>query len=324
MVPAVNTAVIVNPRSGGGKTGKKWPQIAKALTERLGKIEVRFTGHPGHAISLARELLEQGYDRIIAAGGDGTINEVVNGFLRDGVPIRPSACLGILPLGTGGDFRRTLGISKRLSEALDVLAAGVPLEIDVGEARFTGRDGSTQTRYFINLVSFGMGGDVASRAKNFLNPLGGAISFLWASAVSLLRFRRQQVRLKLDGAKEFIPFWIYNIAVGNGRFHGGGMQACPTAILNDGIFEITVIDYMGMLEVLLDFPVLYSDNVYRHPKVRHLRAKRMLAEASDTVRIEVDGEPLGSLPLEITVLPKRLPVLVPPSSSQWGMPPACP
>jgi YegS/Rv2252/BmrU family lipid kinase len=308
----MKTAAIVNPRSGGGKTARRWPEIERALVRRLGPIEVRRTERPGHAIELARALLEQGFDRIIAAGGDGTIHEAANGFLLDDQPIRPAAALGILPLGTGGDFRRTLGILPSLPEAVDVLAAGKPLTIDMGKASFRGHDGARHTRYFINLLSFGMGGDVAARSNNFLSPLGGTVAFFYASAVGVLRYRRKQVRLELDGTASSAS--IYNVAVGNGRFHGGGMQICPTADPTDGVLEVTVIDYMTLAEVILDFRVLYSDNVYRHRKVHHLRARRLVAESSDLVRFEIDGEPLGTLPLEITVLPQRIAVLVPPSS----------
>ena len=309
----MKSAVIVNPRSAGGKTGRQWPDLAGALAGRIGPVEMRFTERPGHAISIARELLEQGFDRIIAAGGDGTISEVANGFLRDDQPIRPAACLGILPLGTGGDFRRSLGVPRDIREAMDVIAAGVPLRIDMGKAEFT-QGGQRQNRNFVNLLSFGMGGEVASMAANFLSPLSGTAAFLWATAMALAQYRRKNVRLETDGAESPALFSIYNVAVGNGRFHGGGMQACPTAVLDDGIFEVTVIDYMNLLQVAVDFRVLYSDNVYRHPKVHHLRARKLLAEASEPVRIEVDGEPLGILPLEIAVLPERLPVLISPAS----------
>ncbi len=314
MSRAWKTAVVFNPRSGGGKAERQWPDIARLLGDRLGPFEVRRTASSGHAIMLARKLLDQGFDRIIVAGGDGTTSEAANGFLRDDRPVNPDAALGLLPLGTGGDFRRTLGVPNNIGDAIDALAVAEPLRIDAGKASFRGHDGSRQVRYFVNLASFGMGGDVAARSKNFLNPLGGTVSFLYASAVSLLGYRCKSVRLQLDGAAPAPAVSIYNVAVGNGRFHGGGMQACPTAIPTDGVFEVTVIHCMHLLEVLRSFPVLYSDNIYRHPKVQHLRASRLLAEADEPVRIEIDGEPLGTLPLEITVLPQALSVLVPPSS----------
>ena len=305
----MRTAVIVNPNSAGGKTGRQWPEIAARIAAGLGPVETRFTARPGHATSIARELLEQGCDRIIAAGGDGTVNEIANGFLQDDQPIRPTACLGLIPLGTGGDFRRSLGIPKSVPQAIDILTAATTRCIDVGKAAYRSPSGRMEQRYFVNLLSFGMGGEVASRAKNSLTPLGGTVAFLWATAVALVRYRRKRVRLTLDGVAQPQAFSIYNVAVGNGRFHGGGMQACPTAKFVDGILEVTVIDYMSQLQVIRDFRVLYSYNVYRHPKVHHLRARRLFAESEEAVKIEVDGEPLGALPLEITVLPQRLPVV---------------
>ena len=305
----MKTAVIVNPHSAGGKTGRQWPEIAARLTARLGPVDARLTERPGHATGIARELLGEGYDRIIAAGGDGTINEIANGFLHEGRPLRPAACLGLIPLGTGGDFRRSLGIPNSIPEAIDILAAASARRIDVGQAAFRALSGRTEQRYFVNLLSFGMGGEVASRAKNFLTPLGGAVGFLWATAAALLSYRRKRVRLTLDGGAPPASYSIYNVAAGNGRFHGGGMQACPTARLDDGILEVTVIEYMSQLQVIRDFRVLYSDNVYRHPKVHHLRAHKLLAESDEPVKIEVDGEPLGTLPLEITMLPRCLPVV---------------
>jgi YegS/Rv2252/BmrU family lipid kinase len=309
----MKTAVIVNPRSAGGRTGRRWTAVAETLAARLGPVETRFTERPGHGIVLTRALLEEGFDRIIAAGGDGTINEVANGFLDGDRPVRPQAALGVLPLGTGGDFRRTLGAPEEPHEAVEALARSEPRLLDVGKAVFRGWDGRRHVRYFVNLVSFGMGGEVASRAQNVFSHLGGKAAFLWATLAAFFRYRSKQVRLRLDGAEAALPFEIYNVAVGNGRFHGGGMQVCPTADPYDGLLEVTVIEYLRRRDAIRDLPVLYSDNVYQHPKVRHLRGRRLIAESLEEVRIEVDGEPLGALPLEISVLPGCVAVLqVPP------------
>ena len=314
MSRAWKTAVVLNPRAGSGKAERVWPQIGRQLESRMGHVELRRTQHSGHGIELARDLLEHGYDRIIVAGGDGTVSEVANGFLERDRPVNPEACLGLLPLGTGGDFRRTIGVSKDFRRAIDQLGEAAPTRIDAGRVRFQGRDGTPQTRYFINVASFGMGGEVAARSSNFLSPLGGTVAFLYASAVSLLGYRCKTVRLTVD--QNVLPAAsIFNVAVGNGRFHGGGMQACPRAVLNDGALEVTLIRCMSRFRVLKDFPVLYSDNIYRHRKVGHARGRRLLAEADEPVRIEIDGEPLGTLPLEITVIPEALSVLIPPGGA---------
>jgi YegS/Rv2252/BmrU family lipid kinase len=307
-------AAIVNPCAGHGKTARIWPGLSKTLVDRMGPITARFTEHSGHGMSLARELVEQAFDLIIVVGGDGTLNEVANGLLDHDRPLRPETCLGILPLGTGGDFQRTLGIPSKQEAAIDILATGNPLLIDMGKASFCGHDATTKSRYFVNLVSFGMGGEVAGRAKNFLSPLGGTVSFLYATLSAFLTYRARTVTLRLDDKPDKLTFSISNIAVGNGRYHGGGMHVCPRAILNDGRLDVTVIERLGMIELMRDLPVLYSDDIYRHPKTRHLRAEKIVAEAAEPTWIEIDGEPLGKLPLEISVLPHVLQVLVPQST----------
>jgi diacylglycerol kinase (ATP) len=307
-------AAIANPHAAGGRAGKLWPRIARELRTRLGDVTVRLTDSAGHATSIARELLENGFDLIIAVGGDGTVSEVANGFLRDDQPINREAQLGILPIGTGSDLQRSLGIPSDVGEAIEIVARGKPLAIDVGKATLVGSEGGEQRRYFVNLASFGMGGAVAAGAKNSLAVLGGKAAFLWATFKMMAAYRGRQVEIELDGSGHSLRFFITNVAVGNGRYHGGGMHACPKAILNDGQLEITVIEYLKPLEVLRDIRLLYSDNLYRHPKIQHLRARRIVAWSKERTWVEVDGEPLGRLPLTIEVLPQRLPVLLSPSS----------
>jgi YegS/Rv2252/BmrU family lipid kinase len=307
-------AAVINPQSAGGKTAREWPQVAQLLESRLGRVVSRFTGEQGGGIAMTRALLREGFDLVVAVGGDGTINEVANGFFEHDQPLRPEATLGILPLGTGGDFRRTLGIPGGAAEAIEILAGGIPILIDVGKATFHANAGGLATRYFVNLLSFGMGGRVASQSRNVMSRFGGKAAFFWATVKTFLSYRGRQVSLALDGSTTRLPFFITNVAVGNGQFHGGGMRPCPAAVPNDGVFDVTIINYAGALKLLSSISVLYSGEVYSHPKVRHFEAARILAESAGTTEIEIDGEPLGTLPLEITLLPRRLRVLVPPSS----------
>ncbi|MGH9395893.1 MAG: diacylglycerol/lipid kinase family protein [Terriglobia bacterium] len=305
-------AVIVNPHSAGGRTGKRWPEIARQLEERLGRITSRFTKSQGHATALARELLGAGFDLILGVGGDGTLNEIANGFIEAGEPVQPGACMGIIPAGTGGDFQRMFGFSRRdrIAQAIEIIATGQPVEIDIGKVRFVTPDGSEGERYFINLVSFGMGGAVAARARNFLTPLGGRLAFLWATFRVLLGYRGRQVAVRVGDGGETISFNVTNVAVGNGCFHGGGMLPCPTARLDDGILEVTIIEYMNIFRLLRDIHVLYDGNIFTHPKVHAMRGTRIRATAAAPTLIEVDGEALGLLPLEITVLPGKLRVMM--------------
>jgi YegS/Rv2252/BmrU family lipid kinase len=306
---------VVNPHSSGGRTARQWPELAHLLERRLGPVTTRFTHERGAGIPITRDLLQDGCDLIITVGGDGTVNEVANGFFDRDHMIQPQATLGILPLGTGGDFRRTLEIPTNPNEAIEILAAGVPALIDVGKANFRARNGSPASRYFVNLVSFGMGGHVAAHSKNFMGLFGGKAAFFWATLLTFLSYRGRRVRLRLDGSTNASSFFVTNVAIGNGQYHGGGMRPCPAAVLDDGVFDVTVIEYAGALKLLGSISMLYSGEVYSHPKVRHFEAARILAESDSRTEIEVDGEPLGTLPLEITILPRQLRVMVPRSST---------
>jgi YegS/Rv2252/BmrU family lipid kinase len=300
----LSTAAIVNPRSAGGRTGRSWPALLRKLPRNL---EVRMTTGPGEATHLTRHALREGFDRILAVGGDGTVNEVVNGFFDLDAPVNPHASLAVIPLGTGGDFRRSLGI-ENLETAIDILIDGQAAPIDIGRLRYRAHSGEMKVRYFANVVSFGMGGQVAERAKNILSRVSGKAAFMYATGEVFLRYSPKMVEIRLDGEPAGVRFGILNIAIGNGRYHGGGMHVCPRAKLDDGLLEVTVIEALGMLELMLDMKFLYSDNLYVHPKTRHFQARTVAAEAAVPVSIEVDGEPLGTLPVEISLLPRAIPV----------------
>ncbi len=311
---------ILNPRAAGGKATRLWPRIKQALERQLGvPVEARFTERPNHASSLAREALQAGCELLIAVGGDGTVNEIANGFLHNDEPVKTAARLGFIPIGTGGDLQRTLAIPSDPEKAVEIVADGTPLTIDIGKARLVSHDGAPVERYFVNLLSFGMGGDVSVRAKNFLSPLSGKVAFLYATAAVFMTYRGKRVRLTLDGETLPEEFLITNIAVGNGCYHGGGMHPCPRAVLTDGLLDVTTIDLLTTYEFIRDLPVLYSDNIYQHAKVRHFRASRIRAESPEITRIEVDGEALGRLPLEISLLPRKLPILVASDSPLLGL-----
>lgn len=319
MSKPIKIAAVVNPRSARGRTARRWPQLAAMLESRLGCVITRFTDEPGAGIAITRALLREGCDLIIAVGGDGTINEVANGFFDKDQMVRPEAVLGILPLGTGGDFRRTLEIPTDAPGAIEILATGAPARIDVGRAKFRAMSGGQGSRYFVNLISFGMGGQVAAQSENFMGRFGGKSAFLWATLKTFVSYRGRQVSLSLDGSSTRLPFFITNVAIGNGQFHGGGMRPCPAAVPDDGVLDVTVISYAGALKLLRSFPMLYSGEVYSHPQVRHFQAAHVLADAGGATEIEIDGEPVGTLPLEVTLLPRQLRVQVAPSSRLLGL-----
>lgn len=299
--------VILNPRAASGKVVRQWPKLRSVFEEEIGPVEALFTNAPNHATDLAREALERGSDLVVGVGGDGTLNEIVNGYFQDRQAVSPDAALALCPIGTGGDFRRSSGIPESPREAIAAIATRDEVRIDALRVRLAAPDGSPVQRYCINLTSFGLGGEVSVAAKNsFLTPYSGRAAFLWATATTFLRFRAKAVSIAIDGSDPGKPVRIMQVAVGNGAYHGGGVCACPLAQLNSGSLDVTVIRETSFLDFLRSIPILYAGRILSHPKCSHYRGKHLKAFSDARVSVEVDGEPIGNLPLEAEILPSAV------------------
>ena len=303
---APRTVVIVNPKSQGGKLGKRWPELADTLGRAFPFDDVHTTA-PGDATRLAREALRAGAERIVAIGGDGTINEVVNGFFEDGKPIAPDASLGLIPFGTGGDFRRTVGVPVALVDAANVIAANHRKKIDVGMLDLTSRDGKPTRRMFANIASFGVSG-VVDRLVNESGKKLGRLSFAVATARATWSYKNQRVELVFDGSDR-VEMTINTVAVANGRYFGGAMMVAPSAELDDGKFDVIAMGDFSFGDLLKSGRRLYKGTHLSMDKVtsRHARVvEARPVEAGATVELDVDGECLGKLPARFELLPGAL------------------
>jgi diacylglycerol kinase (ATP) len=298
-------AAIVNPRAGSGAARRRWPRAARMLAERIGPVSACFTEAPGHAAEIARKLADAGCELIIVAGGDGTLNEVVNGILDGPFEGR----IGLLPLASGGDFARTLGLAD-LPSAMNVLAAGNCRAIDALRARFRDKDGAAARRCFVNAASIGLGAVAAEGVRGWSRAVPGSARYLAAAIPALAWGRSFRVSLSLDGSPP-APFEITTAAVANGQYQGGGIRIAPRAAIDDGLADVTVVERVSLAEVAANLPILYSGAIYSHPKVRHWRAGRVRVEAESEVPVELDGEPVGALPLDVDILPRALRLVVP-------------
>lgn len=304
------TLVIVNPASANGSTGKLWPRIAERLHGAGLFFEWEMTGGPGDATRLAREALLGGYEYIISVGGDGTLNEVANGFLDDDGPVNPCAVLGVLPRGTGCDFSRAVGIPKDLERAAACLMGGGVATIDAGKVRYVGHDGEVHTRYFVNVCDVGLGGDTVDRVNHTSKASGGFCSFLWGAVVSLLRYRNHEVSISIDGEEPFDAS-VTVLAMANGRYFGGGMQIAPLADPADGLLDVVLCRDFGKLEAIANLPRLYRGTHLAHPKVVHRRARAVRVTSTERVLLDLDGEQPGVLETEASVVPAALNIRVP-------------
>ena len=303
------TLLILNPRSRNGATGRRADSLVQKLRVALGPLEVERTRGPRDAERIAREAVRAGCDRLVVAGGDGTLSEVATGLL--GAGLGGYATIGLLPLGTGGDVLRTLGVPRRLDAAIECLREGKPRPLDAGRASFADAAGRPASAHFVNVASLGLSAHVVARVNRGRRVLGVRLAFFAGALGAILRHRPDPVALRLDG--ELVhegPLVLATAA--NGRFFGSGMQVAPEARNDDGLFDVVSIAALGRAELVRKLPSIYRGAHLRDPAVRVRRGRVLEAEALGArVPIELDGEPLGWLPARFEALPGALSLVGP-------------
>lgn len=299
MSKSERTIAIVNPNSANGRTGKRWPELEAQIVERTGECHAVLCAYRGHGTELTREALRTGLKRVISVGGDGTHNEVINGFFAvDGARINPRASLAILPQGTASDFARTLGV-ETVEDGLDLLERGNLTAVDVGRVTLTsGR--KNNVRHFLNVAHFGVGGLVAQKANETTKAVGGATPYVLASLKTLYRLPKYRMHLRID--EDEISMDCINVIVANGRYFGGGVMVTPKARLDNGVFEVFLVGAMSRTEAIANLSLLYSGRIAEMDQVLHLKAKRIELHATKRVPISLDGEQPGHLPACVELL----------------------
>ncbi len=306
------TVLIVNPKSQGGRLGKRWTEIADTIG-RAFPFDEAITQAPGDATRLTREALRGGAERVVAIGGDGTINEVANGFFDDtGAAVAPDASLAVIPFGTGGDFRRSLSLPTELADAARVIAANQRRQIDMGRLEYTTMTGGRAARMFINIASFGVSG-VVDRLVNESGKKLGRMSFAVATARATWSYKNQRVQLVFDD-RDRVEATINTVAIANGRYFGGAMMVAPNAELDDGAFDVIALGDFNFGDLLTSGRRLYKGTHLTMEKVTARRARTVDAEPIDpgaVVELDVDGENPGKLPARFAIVPSALWVVVP-------------
>lgn len=306
-----DSLVIVNPASAGGRTGRRWPEVAASLRAAGLDFDVALTAAGGDAEVLSRQALRDGRGLVVAAGGDGTINEVVNGFFEVGRPIQTGARLGVLPMGTGGDLRRTLGHPLDADQAAAVLCAGNTRAIDAGRITCTGFSDGTVIRHFVNIADAGIGGDVVDRVNRGRRLVNGEVTFLLASIRTLLTWRNRPVRVVIDGrARELVA---QQVVVANCQYFGGGMRVAPRAVPDDGLLDVVIAGDLGPWENVRGLRRIREGTHLDagSPKISHALAERVEISSPVLTRVNADGEQPGVLPAVIEVQPGALRVVSP-------------
>jgi len=298
---------IINPSAGSGAGRRVWPLLTQRLHELHIQYEFEMTQGPLTATSFTRQALRQGARTIVAVGGDGTVNEVVNGFFLHEQPVAEDATLGVIPAGSSSDLALALGIPAGAAAA-DVVANGRVLETDLGRADFQGAAELT-IRYFLNNADVGIGARVAAGSARF-KRIGGKAAFALSSLAAVLEPQPWRGRVILDGdtADEVEAT---TVVVALGPYTGGGMRVAPGARMDDGLFDVVTIGALAPRDLVLNLPRLYAGTHVSHPDVRVQRAQLVRVEPEGKPSIELDGEVAGSGPVEFRIFPRGIRVLVP-------------
>lgn len=311
MITPETTTVIANPRAAAGRVEREWDAITTAIRRALGDLMIVRTQRGGHAEELAREAIASGATCILSLGGDGTHHEVMNGIVG-AQPEPASVAMGVLPAGTGGDFRKLLVGSDDIPSAARALASAEPANIDVGWMEFQSRSGAARQRRFLNMVSFGVGGLVDEYVERAPKHLGGKFTFFAATLTAFITYRTAKVRLRIDGDE--VGVWaINNVMICNGQYSGGGMHHAPGARLSDGLFDIVVYERGNRIKEVGTLRRVYSGTHLDDPNVAHFRGAEVVAElvGDRPALLDVDGEPLGLIPATFKVEPGVLRLLNP-------------
>jgi YegS/Rv2252/BmrU family lipid kinase len=304
------TLCIVNPTAGHKRGEQRWNLIDQALRRQDFEYDAVFTRHTLHAVQITRDALNQGYNRIVAVGGDGTLNEVVNGFFTEnGLVINPDAALSLIPVGTGSDFSRIFNLDASQDRIFKLMASTASQSCDVVKTSFTDLNGGKTARYYINIGDVGIGSETCARVNCSSKVLGGFWSFLLAALYTIITYHNRNITTLIDGNETYSgPCCL--IAVGNGQYFGGGMKIAPQAVVNDGLLDVVMVKNFSKLELLANLARVYQGTHSSHAKVEFHRGSRVNIITHDKAYLEVDGETVGQGDIEFEVLPAGIKIIV--------------
>jgi YegS/Rv2252/BmrU family lipid kinase len=304
--------IIVNPNSASGKTAYLWKNIENEFQKLFEDWDVAFTENPGHASELAAKAIDQGCKTIISVGGDGTINEVVQGFFDKNDKSRKISkskfpSLGFISAGTGSDFIKSLSLPKSIPEQIAVLKNGNVKKIDTGRVDFVSNSGKNEKRHFINIADIGIGGEVVRAVNKIENK--GVLNYNFFTLLTLLKFQSKKIQLTID--KEKMELDASAVIVANGKYFGGGMKIAPDANIEDGLFDVIVLPKKPKLNFLLGFTKVRSGNHIHDKDIIIRRGKKVIVNTFDTALLDVDGEQPGRAPVTFGINPKSISVILP-------------
>jgi YegS/Rv2252/BmrU family lipid kinase len=299
--------VILNPHAGSGRGNKDKSRILRTLNQSEMQYEFAVSEYPKHTIQLTVQAIEEGYRKLIVAGGDGTLNEAVNGiFLQTTCPPE-EIIIGVIPVGTGNDWIKTFGVPNEYDAAVRIIKKGDTMLQDIGQITFNENE-KTRICYFANMAGFGFDAMVAERTNRLKNKGKKGISlYLEALGSSFMNYKTEKAQLILDN--KVIDELIFSVSIGIGKFNGGGMMQAPGAVPDNGLFQVTIIRKIGLFGILRNLAGLYSGEFVKDPRVSTHQASRVSISSAHNIAGEADGEILGDNKFEIGLFSQKLNVI---------------
>jgi YegS/Rv2252/BmrU family lipid kinase len=298
--------VIVNPTSGNGASKKQWPHIYKELKLQQFKFEYAFTEHKNHAVELVKNAVDKGYTKIICVGGDGTLHSVVNGILLLNKPVISKIKIGVIPIGTGNDWVKTYGISTNYKKAIEILKNEHTTQQDIGKINIKN---TNSTIYFNNLAGIGFDGYVVHKVHKFKNL--GSLAYLAGALLSLFSYKKPLLEISFNNT--VLTHKTLLLFIGIGKYCGGGMQLTQTPNPLNGLFDISFVKNITLLQLLINIPGFFNGNITQHKIVDNYKSTELKIKVLNTQEayIQADGELIGSGDFLVSLLPKALTFIVP-------------
>jgi YegS/Rv2252/BmrU family lipid kinase len=306
--------VVVNPVAGGGRMGRRWPQVEPVLAARLGPLTVMKTTAPDETCDLARQLAMDGAELVIAAGGDGTISESVSGLMQAREATGRAAELAVVPVGTGSDLARGLGLEADVERIAQRIVAGERRTIDIGRVSFVSDDGALHSRCFVNIASLGVSGptDRAVNAAKRGERMSGTALILFHTIRELIRYRFQEVRVTIDDGQP-IEARIALVAVANAPYFGGGMKIAPDARPDDQKLDVVIVRGRSKLSLISDLRLVYSGAHRSLESCIFASGMKVVVEpigdvTANAALLDIDGESPGRIPATFEIMPAAITV----------------
>jgi len=300
--------VIISSKSGGGKAAQIWSKVAESLVKKGVSFSEAFTEYQSHAVEIAKQALKEGYRKILAVGGDGAIHEILNGIMQQQEVPSSDITLAIVPVGSGNDWARFHKIPSDVSKAAEVIANGKTCTQDIVKVESI-KGGNPRTGYMLNIGGLGFDAQVChlfEEAKK--KGKCGDSQYLKCLIKGFLWYKCPFFKIKVDD-KPFFEGKALSVAIGNGKYCGGGMMQTPAAIIDDGLIDITVIKQLWKPKFIFEVKRLYDGTIYDLKETLAAKGRKIVLESSPASFVEADGESVGTTPVTLSIIPGALKVI---------------